>query len=224
MTSLDQFKEKGYFLLEGLFSPRECEGLKQESTRILAEHSPGRTVFVGCSTVSLVFKKLASDPRIIEPLKAIYPQGIEFLSDKFVYKSGQKRFATPWHTDEQYWRNTKPKLSVWIALDRAEESNGALKILPGSHHKAWKEMAADTSTTNGEFDATVDSSQWKPSDEMVCEVAQGSALVFTDRLLHASCPNVSGLDRYSLISTYQGLGPEEPFDQEFTARHLVWKP
>ena len=68
----------------------------------------------------------------------IMPQGIAFLSDKIVIKAHDQRFATPWHADAFYWRGTRHKLSVWIALDAIpfgsrqvfREANAALRPCP----------------------------------------------------------------------------------------------
>lgn len=216
------YEKNGFFTVAGLFTPAECEVYKTEAMKVLKEKAkPGSTVFVGCAGASPLFHKLASDPRLVALLKPLLPGGIMFMSDKFVFKSGEKRFATPWHSDAQYWKGERPKLSVWIALDEARKDNGALKVLQGSHLKAWKSKAADTSATNGEFDNTVEPDQWKPEDELVCEVRKGGAIVFDDRLMHASCTNDSGQDRYSLISTYHAPAPDTEFDKYFPARHVI---
>jgi ectoine hydroxylase-related dioxygenase (phytanoyl-CoA dioxygenase family) len=109
---------------------------------------------------------------------------------------------------------------VWIALDAVREENGALKVLPGSHRRDWQHQSSDGSQSNHEF-TQITTPDWDEAEERVCELPQGGVIVFSDRLLHASCPNSAGLDRYSLISTYHAPAADEPFDLPFAARHVI---
>lgn len=216
------YQRDGYHVAHDLLTAKECEELKIEAMRVLREHGrPGATVYVGVAAASPTYSKLADHPRIVTILEKIMPDGVAFLSDKFVFKSGEKKFATPWHYDAAYWPNTRPKLSVWIALDDCSAENGALKVLPGSHRREWQHVRSDKRATNDEFDNVIPESQWKSEDELVCEIKKGGAIFFSDRLLHASCENPAGLDRYAIISTYHAPAEDEDFDKRFAARHVI---
>jgi len=216
------YERDGYYVAHGLLTPQECEQLKVEAMRVLREvGKPGATVYVGVAVASPVYYKLAHDPRIVSVLEKIMPDGVAFLSDKFVFKSGDKKFATPWHYDAAYWPNTRSKLSVWIALDDCSKDNGALKVVRASHKREWKHILSDKKATNNEFDTVISDSQWTPTDEVVCEIKKGGAIFFSDRTVHASCENPSGQDRYAIISTYHAATEDEPFDVRFKARHVI---
>ncbi|HEX8236084.1 MAG TPA: phytanoyl-CoA dioxygenase family protein [Abditibacteriaceae bacterium] len=217
----EDYERDGFFIVPQLFDAEECKTWKREALRVLRESAgPKSTVYVGAAAASPIFYALAGDSRLVAVLRALMPHGVAFLSDKIVFKSGTKMFATPWHFDAAYWPHTRPKLSVWIALDEVREANGALKVLPGSHQRSWQSTGGDAAATNDEF-TTVVTPDWQAGDEKVCPLPQGGVIIFADRLLHASCPNTDGGDRYSLISTYHAPGPEEPFDEHFPARHVV---
>jgi len=221
---IDNYNRDGYHIAGKLLTAAECEALKAEALRVLKEKAkPGATVYVGLAAASPLFHSLASDKRLVAILEQIMPGGVMFMSDKLVLKSAAQRYATPWHVDSFYWQNTRPKISVWIALDRVLAENGALKVVRGSHKKEWRAKNADVSKTNGEFSAVIDSAQWKPEDEVICEVEKGSAIIFSDRLVHGSCENTAGVERFALISTYHAPAPDEEFDKEFPARHVVSK-
>ena len=220
----EAYERDGFCLLPQLFEQGECIEWKQEALRLLHEQQKSGkravTVYVGAAVASPLFYALASHPRLTAVLRALMPSGIAFLSDKIVFKSQEHVFATPWHMDAAYWPDTRPKLSVWIALDDVRADNGALKVLPGSHRQDWSHQSSDSSLTNREF-TQVTAPEWNPEEERICELPQGSAIVFSDRLLHASCPNSAGVDRYSLISTYHAPAPDEAFDLLFPARHVI---
>jgi ectoine hydroxylase-related dioxygenase (phytanoyl-CoA dioxygenase family) len=219
----DLYQRDGFYVVEQLLSPEECDALKAESLRVLREHwPPGATVMVGVAASSHAYHRLASDPRIVRILERIMPSGVAFMSDKFVLKSGGKRFATPWHVDKFYWANTRPKVSVWIALDDVSEKNGALKVVRGSHRHSWAPHSGKISQTNGEFVHVIDSTHWTAQDEVTCQIEKGGAIFFSDNLVHGSTPNSAGIDRFAIISTYHApVSVEEPFDLQFPARHVI---
>src|SRR5678815_1394645 len=113
-----QYDADGYCIVHNLLSADECHRLKSEALRVLAEHAkPGASYYVGVAAVSPQYAALAVDQRLVAVLRRIMPDGVMFMSDKFVFKSADKRFATPWHIDAAYWPDTRAKLSVWIPLD-----------------------------------------------------------------------------------------------------------
>jgi ectoine hydroxylase-related dioxygenase (phytanoyl-CoA dioxygenase family) len=222
LPSLKQdFERDGFCVVSRLLQPDQCKRLKTEAQRILRERSSGgATVFVGAATASPLFYELADDVRVVAVVRELIDEGVAFLSDKIVFKSSKQTFATPWHCDAAYWPNTRPKISVWIALDEVSRSNGALKVLPRSHMSDWNHASGKGAGDRNEFVNNV-VPDWDPEEEIICALPQGGAIFFSDRLLHASCENTAGADRFSIISTYHAAGQDEPFDRHFSARHIV---
>ena len=188
---------------------------------MLKEHArPGATVYVGCAVVSRVFNELAGHPAILRVLEQIMPEGIEFLSDKLVYKTAAKAFATPYHVDASYWKNTRPKLSVWIPFDDVSEENGTLTVVPGSHLREWRHRL--TAGINNEFTEAIENGEIPEGQVVTCKIERGTAIVFSDRLVHGSTSANGMKERYAIISTYHAPG-EEPFDLNFEARKVLLK-
>ncbi len=212
-----QYEKDGFLVVPDLLSADQCEALKEEGLKVLSEHAkPGSSVYVGAAVNSNLFYRLASDKNIVRVLHQIMPDGIMFMSDKLVFKSGVQPKATPWHCDSAYWRNTRPKLSVWIALDDVDAQNGAMRVLPGGHHQDWQHTAP---VEGQEFSNRIQ--DLNEENVITCEMKAGSALFFSDRLPHSSTPNSNGKDRYAIISTYHAPAPDEEFDKPFAARHVI---
>ena len=57
---------------------------------------------------------------------------------------------------------------------------------------------------------------------VTCAIKRGTAIVFSDRLVHGSTPNTAAKDRYAIIGTYQAPGEDEEFDLNFPARKVIW--
>jgi len=215
-----RYARDGFVILTDLLSAEECDTLKTEARRVLdTKAKPGASVFVHVAVASQEFRALAEDPRIVQPLRQVMPHGVMFMSDKLVYKSADKTFPTPWHIDAFYWRNTRPKLSVWIPLDDASAENGTLTVVPGSHKKDWKMVKKGL--PNGEFGEEIENGDWRDGDVVTCAIKRGTAIVFSDRLVHGSTANTAGRDRYAIISTYHAPAADEPFDLDFPARKVL---
>src|SRR5437868_3283115 len=103
-----RYAQDGFYIARGLITPPECETLKAEATRVMREHAKAnKTVYVGVSVVSPIYRDFAGDRRIVDVLEQIMPGGVMFMSDKFVVKTAIQRFATPWHFDAAYWPGTR---------------------------------------------------------------------------------------------------------------------
>ncbi|MEO6908739.1 MAG: hypothetical protein ABI210_12705, partial [Abditibacteriaceae bacterium] len=84
-----QYERDGFLVVPDILTPDECQHLKSEGLKVLSENAkPGSTVFVGAAVASILFYRLSSNKRIIGILHQIMPDGIMFLSDKLVFKSG----------------------------------------------------------------------------------------------------------------------------------------
>lgn len=211
MTDLkSEFAENGFACVKGMFTEAEVAGFKQETLRLLETHKARVGVFVGLAANSEIFRALARDPRLLDALEPILGPNIEFLSDKVVFKSATTDFGSPWHQDWPYWEGAH-KVSVWIALDPATPENGCLKMLPGSH----KQLAIhDGSAPQSEgFDHRLRPDAVDESRAVILPCAPGDAVLFHDLTLHASFPNTSGRDRWSVISTFRSAS--EP-DLDYT--------
>lgn len=223
-TCREDFERDGFVIIPELVPLEQVQALKAECQRVLAAHAPGRSVFVGASVVSPLCNALACASDLLQVLAQLLPGGVAFLSDKVVVKDGRNRFATPWHQDASYWPGTRAKLSVWIALDDALEANGALRVIPGSHHqRAVHAQAAQGHVVTGEFTNALALGD-NPSGALTVAVPAGAAVIFSDLLVHGSHPNRTGGDRVSLINTYHQPAADEAFDLDFPARRVLVRP
>lgn len=214
-----KWQQDGFFLIPDLISQEKCDMLKREALDVLRKHAePAATVYVGCAIVNREFAALAEHPVIVEALTSIMDDGVEFMSDKLVYKAPGKSFPTPWHIDAWYWRNTRPKVSVWIPLDDATRANGTLTVIPGSHLRDWSRR--EISGVKPEFGFRAAEEEVAQLPVQVCEIKRGTAVVFSDRLLHGSTPAEGNSERYAIIGTYHAPG-HEPFDEQFKARKVL---
>lgn len=217
---IDRYEHDGFIIIPDLITEEECNELKNEAQKVFNNNaSATASVYVHASVASPILRQFHADPRLLDVLKMIMPDGVMFLSDKVVVKTADKTFATPWHMDCFYWPGTRPKLSVWIPFDDVNADNGALTVVRGSHTKNWTMIKKGL--PNGEFIYEVADNEINQDDIVVCTVKRGSAIFFSDRLVHGSTTNTARIDRYTIISTYQAPADDEPFDLDFHARRVL---
>jgi phytanoyl-CoA hydroxylase len=209
-----QFDERGFIVLEGLFSHQEVAELKAEKEKVLeavkqqkGEDSVKHGVYVGMTIASPMFKRAAAKPTLVAALKEVIGEQVVFLSDKVVFKDSKVDYGSPWHQDYPYWKGSH-KYSVWIALDDAFQENGCLRVVPGSHKLGAVQHGGETDG-NG-FDNRLTADSIDPAQVVDLPAERGTAIIFHDLLFHSSYPNKSGADRVALISTYKDGTQEDP--------------
>lgn len=153
---------------------------------------------------------LMSNPKILDSVESLI--GGELFSNP-VYNTRPKiakvaAGAVPWHQDKSYWptATSNPVITVWIPLVDATHLNGCLHIKPKMHRKRLLKWHTETLTTTGY--TALHESQVSKSPTVDLPVSAGSAILFNDRCLHMSTPNLSNELRWSVDLRYQ------PTDQE----------
>ncbi len=206
----EEFAQHGFTIIKNLFSLEEVSRLKQDAGTIISgQEDVGKTgVFLGLTARSESFKQAAAHPVLVNALQDIIGSHVVFMNDKLVFKNASTEFGSPWHQDYPYWEGSH-KYSVWIALDDASKENGCLRIVPGSHLFGAVSHGAESSDGHG-FNNRLH--QEDIDEHMVIDLPakQGDAIIFHDLLYHASYPNISGADRWALISTYKDGTQEDP--------------
>lgn len=150
----------------------------------------------------------ALDPRFVEPMQ-------DFVGDPnpglFTEKLNLKRPAhggvNPLHQDYPYWLDTAEApervATAMLFLDDADEGNGCLKVVPGSHRSGrWRNR-----TDSDEFGANeIDARAYPDVAPQSLPLSAGSIVMFGSLLVHCSAPNRSDRERRALLYSYQPAG------------------
>lgn len=215
---LQQLNADGFLVLPGVFSPAEVEALRAPVPSLLAQDVPenpreadGRTVrnLLGLHRRHEIYRRLVHHPRLVGPAVQIlgdtelYPQQV-----KINPKAGFDGAGFDWHYDfaTHHHRDGVPlplALNLHVLLDDATAFNGPLVFVPGSHRR---EIPLQRSVDGQKWELWTVPREAVRSlvDElgMVAATApRGTLLIFGDRLLHMSGPNLSPHPRwiFSLI-------------------------
>jgi ectoine hydroxylase-related dioxygenase (phytanoyl-CoA dioxygenase family) len=151
-----------------------------------------------------------SNPKILDAVESLI--GPELFSNP-VYNARPKvpkvaAGAVPWHQDRSYWpgANANPVITVWIPLVDANEINGCLQIWPRTHNTELIEHHAETYSGTAYTEVDMDHASLNPYKKIRAvslPVPAGSAILFNDRCIHMSTPNLSDSVRWSVDLRYQ---------------------
>jgi phytanoyl-CoA hydroxylase len=124
---------------------------------------------------------------------------------KLMQKEPRVGGAWEWHQDYGYWYKNEfllpdQMMSVMVAITDANQANGCLQVIKGSH-KMGRIEHGFAGEQVGASQHYVDLSL-KTMPLVYVEINAGDALFFHSNLLHRSEANLSDKPRWSLISVY----------------------
>lgn len=145
---IQSFLDHGYLIVPELFDREETDLLlaAAQTDSIIQEHTMDIDDKSGKSNQIAVWNHPGDDiwgmvsrsHRIVDAMEAMLGGEVYHYHSKLLYKKPEVGGAWEWHQDYGYWYKNGclfPYLaSCWIALDRADKSNGCMQVIKGSHH------------------------------------------------------------------------------------------
>ncbi len=216
---IDFYNENGYLMVENAVTPEQLEALQETTYRLIDAsrpvtetnevydldegHSPANPRL---TRIKLPHKQ---DPLYWDVLKnsAITEVMTELLGPDTLIQTSKLNTKAPgggqaveWHQDWAFYPHTNDSmLAFGLMLEDVDESNGPLKVIPGSHRGP---VLAHTNV-DGVFCGAVDPSDpdFHLDKAVTLTGKAGSMTVHHARTLHGSAPNTS--DRNRLILFYE---------------------
>ena len=137
------------------------------------------------------FYDIAHGSRILDMAEAVLgPDLILMLTHLFCKPAGGSR-AVPWHQDGPFWPvDPLVSCSVWVAIDKVDDENGAMRVIPGSHHGNYRahHLVEDPNLSlNREIDLTYEEER----KAVTIELKPGQVSLHDIGLIHGSGANAS---------------------------------
>lgn len=149
-----------------------------------------------------LFERYVKDDRILAIASAVIGRGFEVQHTKLNAKPpGGRGGAVPWHQDFPYFPHTNYDLpAVLIHLDDEDETNGALRFIPGSH--AWGVLPHHDTDGNFLYQAE-EQAGCDAHPSVLLKVPAGTVSVHHSLALHKSDDTTSGCERRLLVFQYR---------------------
>jgi len=212
---LEDYQRDGFLIVRGLFSEKEAQTLRAHFMKMHDEAD-----FPGSEHIDLDSDDaLHRYPRIMMPhrydetslkwlidsrmaqcmrkMEESEPYGVQTM---FYFKPAGAR-GQALHQDQFYLR-AKPGtcMATWMAVDRCNEENGCLRVVPGSH--LFPVMCTEKADTDISFtDVEIPLPNGMEAVSVIMD--PGDVLFFNGTVIHGSLPNSSsGGFRCALIGHY----------------------
>ena len=159
--------------------------------------------------------QLTCRQRGLKVAQALLGPRARFSTDHILIKPPYNPQITPWHQDEAF-RNPNyghSELSIWIALQDVDESNGCLRFVRGSHLepiRTHRHVGGDPDAHALEIVETLD------LDATACPLSAGSCSIHNAKTIHGAGANHTGEPRYAYVMIFDAPDPRA------TATYFPW--
>jgi ectoine hydroxylase-related dioxygenase (phytanoyl-CoA dioxygenase family) len=148
------------------------------------------------------FRRLIDHPQITKAIAQLTGASeLRIWHDQIQYKPAAIGGVNMWHQDAPLWPILAPmtEVSAWVALDDADESNGCMSMVPGSHR--WGNTI-DFLNTLKRFEEMPSSYDGHEIEVVLCPVKKGEVHFHHALTWHASHNNTSGRPRRAIALHY----------------------
>lgn len=213
------FDQNGFTVLKGFISPRETATIHENLSRYVKEIVPELTSaevlyedkddpdsmfrLEAMQKYDAYFSDLFLDERFVDLAgyfleDDIVPRGVELFG-----KAPRIGNETPAHQDGYYFMLEPPTaMTFWIALDRADEENGCIRYINGSHAKGLRPHSM--SEVLGFSQGIVDFGPEDLAMEEAAVVEPGDVIAHHCMVVHRTDANRSNKLRRALGFVYFG--------------------
>lgn len=221
-AQIEQYNQDGYLIIKGFLSDEEVENLYHvaiddsavSKNAINVNDSSGKR-----SKLSLWYKPgndiyglLTRSEQLVDSVDKLLDTNVDgsgtavcHFHSKLMQKEPRVGGAWEWHQDYGYWYKNEfllpdQMMSVMVAITDANEENGCLQVIKGSH-KMGRVEHGFAGEQVGASQRYVDLAL-KTMERVFVELKAGDVLFFHSNILHRSEANLSDRPRWSMISCY----------------------
>ncbi|NNJ24248.1 phytanoyl-CoA dioxygenase family protein [Alienimonas chondri] len=209
------FNERGFVAPLPAFEPDEADRVRAYFDGLLAEALAAGKDSYSLSTAHLTHGgvyDLLTHPTFVGYAADVLREagapeaGVIGWGSHFFCKLPGEEKQVGWHQDASFWPlSPSHAVTIWLAIDDADEDNGCMRFLAGSHHSGHLTYRESTPEDHSALNQIVpDAEQY--GEEVYDELEAGTCSVHSDLLLHGSASNPSPRRRCGLTLRYCSAG------------------
>jgi non-haem Fe2+, alpha-ketoglutarate-dependent halogenase len=204
-AEVEEFNRQGYHFPMRVLSEADAAGYRARLEAFEAQHGPiMKTNFR--NKPHLVFRwaqELIRHPQIVDAVEDLLGPDLLVWGSSFFIKEPKDPAYISWHQDSTYWGLSHPDIvSAWVAFSVSDVTNGAMRVVPGSHLKDQlphkDTFAQDNLLTRGQEVAV----EVNASSAVDLTLAPGEMSLHHVRIVHGSEPNRADYRRIGFAIRY----------------------
>ena len=200
------FNEKGYLFPLDVFNADEAAVHRAYFDRLMEKAAAlGHNSYSinGWQRCCSGIHDLVTEARILDYLEDLLGENLVCWGTHYFCKMAGDGKQVSWHQDASYWPLTPSKtVTVWLAIDAADEDNGAMQVVPSSHLHGQIPFEPSAAEENNVLGQTVQDIARYGDPPVAFEMEAGQISLHTDLLLHGSQPNRSRRRRCGLTMRF----------------------
>ncbi|MEM0927252.1 MAG: phytanoyl-CoA dioxygenase family protein [Planctomycetota bacterium] len=204
-AQVEQFNETGFVAPLNIFGAEEIHEIRAYFDRLLADVTAGGGDSYSISSAHLKYGPvydILTDQRIVDPVSDLLGENVIGWGSHFFCKMPGDGKSVAWHQDASYWPLSPSKaVTVWLAIDDADEENACMKFVAGSHTKGHMTYRPSDSAEHNVLNQTIDD-PLQYGHLVYDPLKAGQASIHADLLLHGSDANNSSRRRCGLTLRY----------------------
>jgi ectoine hydroxylase-related dioxygenase (phytanoyl-CoA dioxygenase family) len=199
---IQQFNKKGYIFPLDVFSEDEIAVHREYFNQLME-----KTMKAGWNSYSINgwhtrcpgIYDLALESRILDYVQDLLGENLICWATHYFCKTPGDGKRVSWHQDASYWPLTPSKtVTVWLAIDDADEENGAMRVIPRSHLHGQIAFERSAAEENNVLNQSVHDPEQYGDPPVAFVMKAGQMSLHSDLLLHGSEPNLSNRRRCGL--------------------------
>jgi non-heme Fe2+,alpha-ketoglutarate-dependent halogenase len=200
-AQIAHYNREGFVQPFDIFPPAEIARIRGYIDRLMTDMGEAGGYGINCYQGRLAgLWDIATDPRILDHVEDIIGPDIICWASAVLSKRPQDPKRVPWHQDASFWSLSPARtVTVWLAIDDADEANSAMQFIPRTHAMG----ALATASTDGEavfHKGTADAETL--GTPFTNSLRAGQISLHADMLVHGSGPNRSDRRRCGLTLRY----------------------
>lgn len=213
----ENFDRDGFTVLKGFLSGRSRDQWLEQVDRFIADvlpTLPPKTVLLedksrpetflyvsGMDKFDSYFRELLEEGSCRQLTEFLLGQPATPVSASIFNKPPRVGRGTPPHQDAYYWMlDPNEALTLWIAVDRSDESNGCVRYVPGSHTSGIRPH--EPSKAFGFSQKISDFSSADEQAEVAVPIEPGDLIAHHCMTIHRTEDNLSDRSRRGLGLVY----------------------
>ncbi|ABD54968.1 phytanoyl-CoA dioxygenase family protein [Jannaschia sp. CCS1] len=196
-----QYNANGFVQPFDVFSTPEITHNRAYFDKLMADLGEGGAYGINCFQARMAgIWDIATDARILDHVQDIIGPDIVCWASAILSKAPRDPKQVPWHQDASFWKLSPARtVTVWLAIDDADEGNSAMQFIPGSHDRG--EIATSVPQGDSVFHKGITEAEAMGAP-FTNALRAGQISLHADMLVHGSQANTSDRRRCGLTLRY----------------------
>ena len=152
------------------------------------------------------FLKYCMNAQILKFVEQLIGNHFALWNSSFFAKPAYNGFETPWHQDGQYWPiSPLATCTVWLAIDDANEENGCLRFIKGSHKDKKLKQHSRNNKTNLTLHQELSKEELDETKKVSLILKRGQISLHDVYMVHGSKENKSPKSRRAMTMRFMPL-------------------